>query len=68
MQYRRHFSVLFLRVQAACLTTRLSHGDGSPEKGPHGTGAEKQEGGRGLSHGLCERTGKDENLVKENIL
>ena len=24
-QYRRHFSVLFVRVQAACLTARLSH-------------------------------------------
>ena len=24
-QYRRHFSVLFVKVQAACLTARLGH-------------------------------------------
>ena len=24
-QYRRHFSVLFVKVQAACLTSRLGH-------------------------------------------
>ena len=29
-QYRRHFSVLFVKVQAACLTARLGHlGDGA---------------------------------------
>ena len=29
-QYRRHFSVFFVKVQAACLTARLGHlGDGA---------------------------------------
>ena len=29
-QYRRHFSVLFVKVQAACLTARLGHlGEGA---------------------------------------
>ena len=31
-QYRRHFSVLFVRVQAACLTARMGHlGSGARE-------------------------------------
>ena len=73
-QYHRHFSVLFVRVQAACLTARLSHlGLESREmagrrREPHGTGAERQEGGRGLPHGLRERTGKDGNLAERNML
>ena len=49
-QYRRYFSVLFVRVQAACLTARMGH---------LGTGA-REAAGRRRDLVLQEQRGRKE--------
>ena len=58
-QYRRFFSVLFVRVQAACLTSRMGHlGEGARDGAGRRRDMMAQEE-RGLHTGKGEETAVD---------
>ena len=56
-QYWRYFLVLFVKVQAACLTSRLGHlGEGARQAARRRIDlVDQEERARGLLHGLCKR-------------